>query len=204
VNPLIDLLFRTLETIANGASRLDPLTHARLQRLAGRRIALHVDPPGETATLCFEGGAVQLEAGMAEAPNVLLRGTPGALLGVFLDASARNEAIAVEGDEVLLTELREIVRDYHPDGFPPLDAVVGSQAADSLTTLFEVGIAAIRTLGRNVGDESRRLVRDGVRRRLLTRTDQDVLLGSLATLRLRLDRASARVAVLEQRGRIGQ
>ena len=199
MNPLVDLLLRTFETIVNGASRLDPLTHARLQRLAGRRIALQIDPGGETTTLCFEGGAVQVEAGMAEPPSVLLRGTLTALVGALFDATRRSDAVAVEGDEVLLTELREIVRHYRPEGFPPLDELVGRQAADSITAAFEVGIAAITALGRNVGDESRRLVRDGVRQRLLTRHDQDVLLGSLATLRLRLDRAGARVALLERR-----
>jgi ubiquinone biosynthesis protein UbiJ len=197
VNPLIDLLLRTLETLANGASRLDPLTQARLRRLAGRRIAVHIDPPGESATLCFEGSVIQLEAEAVEPPHVLLRGTPAALLGALF-GRRRADAIVVEGDEMLLTQLQEILRDYHPEGLPPLDAIVGKPAADSLMTLFEVGISAIAAVGRSVGDESRRLVKDGVSQRFLTRPDHDVLLGSLAALRLRLDRASARAGLLEQ------
>lgn len=204
MNPLVDLLFRTLETIANGASRLDPLTHARLQRLSGRRVAIQVEPSGETATLSFDGGVVQLEAGMVETPNVVLRGSTAALAGTLLRGQRNDDAVVIDGDEVLLTELEGILRDYRPDILPPLDSLVGQRVADSLATLFEVGAAALSTLGRNAGDEGRRLVKSGVRQRLLTRPDYDVLLGSLAELRVRLDRANARAAVLEQRTRAGQ
>jgi ubiquinone biosynthesis protein UbiJ len=204
MNPLVDLLFRTLETIANGASRLDPLTHARLQRLSGRRVAIQVEPSGESATLAFDSGIVQLEAGMTETPNVLLRGSPAALAGTLLGGNRSNDAVAIDGDEVLLTELEGILRDYRPDGLPPLDSLVGRQVADSLAALFEVGAATLTALGRNAGDEGRRLVKSGVRQRLLTRPDYDVLLGSLATLRVRLDRANARAAVLERRTQAGQ
>lgn len=204
MNPLVDLLFRTLETIANGASRLDPLTHARLQRLSGRRVAIQVEPSGESATLTFDSGIVQLEAGIMETPNVLLRGSPAALAGALLGGNRGNDAVAIDGDEVLLGELEGILRDYRPDSLPPLDSLVGRPVADSLATLFEVGAATLTALGRNAGDEGRRLVRSGVRQRLLTRPDYDVLLGSLAELRVRLDRANARAAVLERRAQAGR
>ena len=204
MNALVDLLFRTLETMANGASRLDPLTRARLQRLSGRRVAIQVEPSGETATLSFDGGVVQLEAGMTETPNALLRGSPAALAGTLLGGSRGTDAVTIDGDEVLLTELEAILRDYRPDALPPLDSLVGTQVADSLATLFEVGAAALSALGRTAGDEGRRLVKGGVRQRLLTRSDYDVLLGSLAELRVRLDRANARAAVLERRTQAGK
>jgi ubiquinone biosynthesis protein UbiJ len=203
MNPLVDLLFRTLETIANGASRLDPLTHARLRRLSGRRVTIQMEPSGETATLSFDGGVVQLEAGMTETPNVLLRGSPGALTSALL-GSRGHDALAIEGDEVLLSELEGILRDYRPDGLPPLDSLVGTQVADSLASLFEVTAAALTALGRSAGDEGRRLVKSGVRQRLLTRPDYDVMLGSLAELRVRLDRANARAAVLERQAQAKQ
>jgi ubiquinone biosynthesis protein UbiJ len=167
-------------------------------------VAIEVEPFGETATLSFDGGIVQLESGMAEPPNVLLRGSPAALAGALLGGARGTDTLTIDGDEVLLTELAGILRDYRPDGLPPLDSLVGTQVADSLATLFEVGAAALTALGRNAGDEGRRLVKDGVRQRLLTRPDYDVLLGSLAELRVRLDRANARVAVLERRTQVGQ
>jgi hypothetical protein len=98
-----------------------------------------------------------------------------------------------------LADLIDIVRNYKPDVASPLDGIVGKDAASALASLFEVGVAAVGALGRNVADESSRLVRAGAGERYLNSADFETWMASLQALQLRIDRASARLALVEAR-----
>jgi ubiquinone biosynthesis accessory factor UbiJ len=198
VNPFFAVLTRWAEAIANGSAQLDPLTRARLDRLAGRSIAIELDPPGEAATLYFDNHAIRLEPGIGSAPSAVVRGSPARMANAFFDSSAARSNLSIEGDELILEELRNIVRDFHPESLPPLERLVGAQAAQTLTSLVELGFAAVAALGRSLGEEGGRLVRAGARERYLTTVDFDALLTSMQALQIRVDRLKARTEIVER------
>jgi len=198
VNPFFSVLTRWAETLANGAADLDPLTRSRLDKLGGHSVAIEMNPPGEAATLSFDNRAIRFEPGIIAAPSVIVRGSPAALAAAFFSSATPRSGIQIEGDELILTELRSIARNFYPESLPPLDDIVGQQAAQSITSLLELGFAAATALVRNVGEEGGRLARAGARQRYLSAADFEAMLASIQTLRLRVDRLNARAEIVEQ------
>jgi ubiquinone biosynthesis protein UbiJ len=194
VNPLLATLTRIATSLANGAADLDPLSRARLHRLAGRSVAVEVAPPGEAVTIYFDAPAVRIEPGVGAAPSAIVRGTAAGLVARLFGGTGQ---VAVEGDELILTDLIDIVRQYRPDLSPPLDGIVGRDAAGAIASLFELGVASIGALGRSIADEGSRLARSGAGQRYLSRPDFETWLADVQALQLRIDRAAARTTVLE-------
>lgn len=197
MSPFFSVLTKWAEALANGAADLDPLTRARLDKLDGHSVAIDMKPLGDAVTLSFDNRTVRFEPGIAAAPSVIVRGSPAALTAAFF-SSAAPRGMTIEGDELILTELRSIVRDFHPESVPPLDDIVGPQAAETITSLLELGFAAASALVRNVGEESGRLIRAGARQRYLGADDFETLLSSIQALRLRVDRLKARTDIVER------
>jgi ubiquinone biosynthesis protein UbiJ len=198
VNPLFNVLTRWAETLANGTAQLDPLTRARLDALAGHSIAVEVNPPGEAATLYFENRVIRLNPGIGAAPSVIVRGRATALATAFFSTSAGRGGMTIEGDELILAELRSIVRDFHPELIPPLDQLVGENTSQAITSLMEFGLATLSALGRSVSEEGNRFVRAGARLRYLGAADFETLLASIKALRVRVDRLDARTEIVER------
>jgi ubiquinone biosynthesis protein UbiJ len=201
VNPFIAVLTKWAEALANGAADLDPLTRTRLDNLSGRSIAIDMKPLGEAVTLSFDNRAIRFEPGIGAAPSVIVRGSPAALTAAFFSSAAPRGGMTIEGDELILTELRSIVRSFHPESVPPLDELVGPQAAETITSLLELSFAAASALVRNVGEEGGRLIRAGARQRYLGADDFETLLSSIQALRLRVDRLNARTDIIERASR---
>jgi ubiquinone biosynthesis accessory factor UbiJ len=197
VSPFATLLTRWVETLANESANLDSLTRTRLRALAGRSIAIVVDPPGETTTLRFDDESIRLSPGAADAPSVIVRGAPMALAGAFLGGGARG-GLSIDGDEVVLSQFRSIVRDFRPDVLSPLENLVGRDAAQSIANVFEVGLSALAAIGRSLGDEGTRLAKEGARQRYLTASEFDAFIGSMQALRIRFGRLAARTEIVER------
>jgi ubiquinone biosynthesis protein UbiJ len=201
VSPFFSVLTQWVEALANGAADLDPLTRSRLDKMKGHSVAIEMKSLGEAATLFFDNRAIRFEPGIAAAPSVIVRGTPAALAAAFFSPAAPGGGMTIEGDELILTELRSIVRNFHPESLPPLDELVGPQAAQTITSLLELGLAAASALVRNVGEEGGRLVRAGARQRYLGAADFETMLTSMQALRLRVDRLNARTEIVERSAR---
>ena len=197
MTPFAAALARWAEAFANGTSRLDPLTRARLRSLSGRSIEIDLEPPGEKLWLRIDGESIHLDAETSEPPSVRVRGSPAAMAAMLFDAGEGRSKLEIDGDDAVLGELRSIVRNFRPDGFPPLDDVVGARAAQAITSLFEIGASAFATFGRSVRDEGERLARDGVKQRYLTKPDFDRYLDSVQQLRVRVDRLGVRTGLVE-------
>jgi ubiquinone biosynthesis protein UbiJ len=201
VNPFTSALTRWAEAFANESAHLDPLTKKRLAGLSGHSITVELEPSGESTTLQFDGDSIRLVTTPSQAPSVIVRGTPGALAAAFLGAGGRT-GVGIDGDEVVLGQFRNIVRDYRPDVFAPLENLVGKQAAQAITGVFELGFAALSALGRSLGEEGGRLARDGVRQKYLTAPELASFVDSMQALRNRVDRLNVRTDIAE-RDRIG-
>jgi len=195
MTPFAAALARWAEAFANGTSRLDPLTRARLRSLSGR--AIDLDPPGETIWLRIDGESIHFDTESSEPPSVRVRGSPSAMAAMLFDAGESRSKLEIDGDDTVLSELRSIVRNFRPDGFPPLEDFVGPAAAQAITSLFEIGASAFATLGRGVRDEGERLARDGVKQRYLTKPEFDRYLESVQQLRVRIDRLNVRTEIVE-------
>ncbi len=197
MSPFATLLTRWVETLANGSANLDSLTRTRLRALSGHSIAIVVDPPGETTTLEFDDASIRLRPGTTHAPSVIVRGAPIALAGAFLGSGGRG-GLSIDGDEVVLSQFRSIVRDYRPDLLSPLENLVGKDAAQSIANVFEVGLSTLAAIGRSLGDEGARLAKEGARQRYLTASEFDAFIASMQTLRVRVDRLAARIEIVER------
>lgn len=199
MNPWASVLTRWVEAFANGSANLDPLTRTRLRGLAGHSIAVELDPPGQTTTLHFELDSIRLSPGLSGTPSVIVRGDAVALTAAFFGASgSRRGGITIEGDDVILREFRGILADFRPDIPSPLVGVVGKDAAQTLTSLVELGFAAVAALGRSLGDEGSRLARHGTRERFLSTPEFEAFQDATRALRVRLDRLMVRTGALEK------
>lgn len=201
MNPFTSALARWVETLANESAHLDPLTKKRLMALSGHSITVELEPSGESTTLQFDGDSIRLTTTHAQAPSVIVRGAPGALAAAFFGTGGRT-GVTIDGDEVVLGQFRNIVRDYRPDVFAPLENLVGKQAAQAITGVFELGFAALSAIGRTLGEEGSRLARDGVRQKYLTAPELASFVDAVQALRNRVDRLNVRVDIVE-RERIG-
>ena len=197
MSPFATLLTRWVETLANESVNLDALTRTRLRALSGRSIAIVVDPPGETTTLQFDDASIRLSSGPSTTPSVIVRGAPIALAGAFLGSGGRG-GLSIDGDEVLLSQFRSIVRDFRPDVLSPLENLVGKETAQSIANVFEVGLSALAAIGRSLGDEGTRLAKEGARQRYLTASEFDEFIASMQDLRVRVDRLAARIEIVER------
>ena len=165
MSPLLTVLTRWVELLANEAAQLDPLMRARLRSLAGHSITFELEPPGETATLHFDAGSIRLNAEFVASPSVIVKGSPSAMAAAFLGTNASRDAITIDGDEVILGKFRSILRDFRPEVISPLVDIVGKDAAETITGAVELGLTTLAALGRTIREEGGRLARDGVRQR---------------------------------------
>ena len=130
--------------------------------------------------------------GPAVAPNVQLRGTAPALLGRALSIEG-NAAVEVNGDETLLLQLLEILSGYRPDPTPVLAKLIGNDPAQTLSAALELGAqTAMGLVESGIHDLLQRST-EGIHRRFTSRSNADGLQTQLDDMRLRIDRAAARV-----------
>ena len=194
MNPLLSALSQWAEALANTTLALDSQARQRLARLEGRTIQIETDP-GESVTIEFCGERVRVMARSVDHPNAIVRGSPASLLGAWSGGSRAD--LRIDGDETLIEELRNILRDLQPDFGEPLARLIGEQNADNITGFLELAGRALRRLAGDLGDEGSRTVRAAAHRQFvdlgsLDQFSEQVVLAQLAT-----DRLGARLQQLE-------
>ena len=99
-------------------------------------------PLGEAVTLLVrQSRHALLNPASPPTPSVIVRGSPAALTAAFF-SSAAPRGMTIEGDELILTRTAQHRPQLSPGSVPPLDELVGPQAAETLTSLLELGFAA--------------------------------------------------------------
>ena len=199
-------LFELLQDWVNQLSRswlaLDPLVQQRLQNLTGQVIEVECTEPELTAHITVVGASLELNHGAATAPNVQLRGTAPALLGRALSIESKA-AVEVNGDETLLLQLLEILSGYRPDPTPALAKLIGNDPAQTLSAALELGAQTTMGLVESGIHDLMQRSTGTLQRHFTTRSNADALQNQLDDMRLRIDRAAARVQQLEQSPRSG-
>ncbi len=194
-------LFETLQNWTNQLSQswlsLDPLVQQRLNNCADQTIEVACTQPSLILHISIFTDRVTLHRGPAAAPNVQLRGTATALLSRALTDEG-PATVEVNGDETLLLELLDILRGYRPDLAPVLAKLLGDDTAQTITAALELAAQTARRLASGQIQDTMHTSKNSVQRHFAAQIQADELQSQLDQLRLRIDRAAARVQHLEQ------
>jgi len=194
--PIEDLLTGMLSSVGNAALKLDPTSSVRLRALEGKSLRLEIIPPGSDAprplTLISRDAELEWEATRTDQPNVILTGTLPDILALLANPEAAN-SVRIEGDEVVLADFGAVLSHFEPDLAGPMTDVIGPQLADNLIGLAEAGIAVLKSAAESIGQTAR----EGARANYLADAEFSTMLDRLDSVRLRIDRLSARVGLLE-------
>jgi ubiquinone biosynthesis protein UbiJ len=180
------------------ALHADPELRARLQSLEGRCIEICCDLPPVNWHLVLTNGAINFNHGKAVAPQVSVRGTALELASWLSPASTwvsgAPAQVEISGDDTLLLELVEILRDFSPDIETPLSRVLGPEVATTLLGSAEMGIKGLQSLIEGIGFS----LQDRVAGTFVQQEQLNALLTGIDDLRLRVDRLAAKVSQREQ------
>ncbi len=180
-------------TVTERALASDPATRTRLTALAGKSIDIDCTAPPMQWSLHIDDDALRISTGPCAAPSAIVRGN-ALQLGSWLLPGA-GQGVYVEGDALLLTQLKEVLSEFAPDVAEPLSRLVGTSTADTLLGTVEMGLKSLSGALAGARDEARHrsstlFVKQG---------DFDALLDGIDTLRLRVDRLAAKVKREEDR-----
>ena len=202
--PTRSLPLRALEDLLNKAIAADPVSQARLAKLAGRHMSVRLQPPGLTMSLQWlPEGRLQLQPEVApEQPDLDLRASPGALLGQLMRAlsgqSPQASGMQIAGDAELARVLAEVARHYRPDPSgllsPLFGDVIGQSIAEGLA-----GAARFARRGlQRLADGGSEYLREEAQV-LITASEQAELIDGIEALRDDVERAEARLRRLRAR-----
>ena len=187
------LLANLANAVTERALASDPATRARLASLAGKSIEIDCTAPPMQWTLHVEAAALRIASGPCSEPAAIVRGNALQLSSWLLPGT--GQGVHVEGDALLLTQLREVFTEFAPDIAEPLSRIVGAGTADTLIGTVEMGLKSLSGALAGVRDEARHRSSN----LFVQQGEFDRLLDGIDTLRLRVDRLAARVKREEDR-----
>lgn len=182
------------ESVANATLRLDQASRDRLAELEGRTVQVESAFPGQVWSLRVREGRIEVLAGLADSPDVVVRGKPQDLLAWFVAPEGRSaQRLDIQGDAALLTDLAGVFRELAPMGMrSPI-------AAEDLLGAAELAGAVLRSAAESIAGAWREATAD----RFVNRSYYDDFQGGIEQLRDRVERLSTRVRALEA-GESGQ
>ena len=150
----------TAERAINAALRGDPASAARLNRHAGRLLAVRLTLPSPALYALIVEDGVELYLRSEAEPDVTVTGNPVDLAALVLDWRRQPGVIGgpvrVEGNRELLQELRELATDLRLDWGALLEPLIGGELAQQVDLgarrLFGWARATLDRLGEQVGD----------------------------------------------------
>ena len=179
--------------ITRQAVQADPLLSARLLNLQGNTVELQCTLPQVTWHIHIEDGSLRTQAGPAAAPQAVVRGSLAALSSWLLPG-ASMEGVEVSGDNTLLLELADILRDFSPDPTAGFNNLFGNELATTLMGGAEAGLQALQSLLKGAGQT----VQDQATSQFVQQPQLSAFLDGVDQLRLQVDRLAARIAELEK------
>ena len=196
----LQTLLTPLTRVVNGILATDDGSRARLEGMAGKRLAVVLEGTGVEVALLFEADAVRLDRwDSSEQPaTAVVRGSPAALLALARDPLGGGDRVSFSGDLGFVRDVRRLLADLDLDLEEQLSGIVGDDLAHHLG-------ATGRRLQRWLED-ARRAVASGVaeylteeRRLLPSEAEAEIFLSAVDDLREDADRLEARLRRLERR-----
>ena len=150
----------TAERAINAALRGDPASAARLNRHAGRLLAVRLTLPSTALYALIVEDGVELYLRSEAEPDVTVTGNPVDLAALVLDWRRQPGVIGgpvrVEGNRELLQDLRELTTDLRLDWGTLLEPLIGGELAQQVDLgarrLFGWARDTLNRLGDQVGD----------------------------------------------------
>lgn len=197
MNDLATQIGRILAEVAtattSSALNTDAALRARLQALAGRCIEIQCTAPPVTWHLTITDEGIETKHGPAPAAQVSVRGRAIDLASWLIPGESSTH-VNIDGDETMLLEIIDMLRDFNPDFAASLGKIVGADAAATLLGTAEMGLKGLRSLLQGVGDS----VQQQVSGHFVQPDHLDALLSGIDELRLRVDRLAAKVSQRER------
>lgn len=206
--PVADLLTsHILDRVAAFALAADPDTKLAMRELDGKRLRIHCTLPPVDITLAFAEGEMHIEPQASESDvlptpaHALLRGTGLDLLKLLSGGDLGG--LQVEGDIRVLQTFAEIAKGYRPT--PPNFGAGNNNsnnnsdsrsANNPLENLFNQTLGAAAegfNLLRSAAGATKRQAQEDLQQHFTNQDDLEGFLGELHSLRLRVDRLSARL-----------
>ncbi|TDJ26240.1 MAG: hypothetical protein E2O61_02505 [Gammaproteobacteria bacterium] len=192
------LFIDVLDRLANASLNLDPQSVSRLEQLEGRMLRLEGEMPKDVSdrifTLKVEGGRLSLYPHALPEPNVIVKGKLVDLSAWLLSRGSTANVVIV-GDETVLQELIDLVRNFAPDLGKPLSTLLGSRAAEDLLGAVELAFAAFRSVIEGAGTA----IKESAAARYADEARLNALLDGIDNVRTRADRITVRIRAEETR-----
>lgn len=191
-----------LDRLAALVLAADPDTVLALRELDGKRLRIHCTSPTVDVTLAFHNGEMHIEpqASDSDVPptptHALIRGTGLDLLKLLSGGDLGS--LQVEGDIRVLQTFADIAKGYRPSTAKPESANPSSGRANNspLEDLFNQTLGAAAEgfhLLRSAAGATKRQAQEDLQQHFASQDDLADFLSELHSLRLRVDRLSARL-----------
>lgn len=186
------------EASINRALRYDPATRQRLAKLEGQVLAIRLTTPAVAVYLAPEADRLRLASHWEGPVATEIQGSLSALVKVALsrDSNLKGSGVEISGGSGMLMELRQILQGLDLDWEELLSELLGDVAGHQGAEMLR---SAKRWLeGRS--QSSQRLVSEFVTEELQllpSRTELEDFYRSVDQLRLDLDRAEARLQLVQ-------
>jgi ubiquinone biosynthesis protein UbiJ len=201
-------LLKPFETLVNRNIAASTPARALLKSLVGRAFAIEVASPlgGRQLRLTLAAGEWGLELATGDATaDATVTGTPLGLVALLVGRARgglTGGGTTVSGDPEVAQSFEQLLRHAGPELEEELARLVGDTpahyAAEAARAALAWGRRALDSLARNVGEYLTEESRD-----LLPRAELEVFLGGVDQVREDVDRAAARLSLLERRQRGG-
>ena len=195
------MLLTPLENVFNRNLAESPTARALCRRLEGRVLAVHV--LGLPLSVYFRSAGDTMAVSLTHegAPDASLAGSPiglAGMIGARPESSLRSGTVRIEGDAEVAQAFRDLLKAVEPDVEEELARVIGDVAAHQVGNFARGALAfgrrAALTFAENVAEYLQEESRD-----LPVRTEVEEFIEAVDELRDDVDRAEARLALLEQR-----
>jgi len=195
------MLLTPLENALNRNLAESPRARAQCQRLEGKVLAIHV--LGLPLSVYFRslGDSMAVTLTHEGTPDAILAGSAiglASLVGATPQSSLRSGSVRMEGDAEVAQAFRELLQAAEPDLEEELARIIGDVAARQVGVLTRGAVAfgrrAASTFAANLAEYLQEESRD-----LPVRSEVEEFIESVDALRNDVDRADARLTLLEQR-----
>lgn len=177
---------------------LDPASRAEARALAGKRLALILEPGPISITLCFLDDGVDVAAAALEDADASVRLDPAAVARIVSEGAEAvgGAGMSLRGDTAMATAVFDLLRNLRPDLLAPFRSWLG---AESVGVLDESARRAGNVLkaGAQRGLKESRARLTGAGGLLPNRVEVARFLDEVDDLALAVDRLEARMQRLQ-------
>jgi ubiquinone biosynthesis protein UbiJ len=195
-------LLQPLEFTINRVLAMDAASNARLARLEGKTLALHVSAPATVLFISVRSRGLHLHMLHEAQPDASLHGALPALAGLLLRreplSNLRPQQLELRGDTAFVQALQALLLDLDLDWEYHLGKVLGDVPVSLLGEGLRNTRDLLRQAGRRLQEDTQEYLHEETR--LFPAADElAAYYGAVSDLSLRVDRLRARIELLVQK-----